>query len=116
MSGISICDIDFEKWATLASSDPQSFEQLRQDKIAAMIERATGNRQHRLRCLQWRIDQIREKNKDSAMAACLAISELMWDTFEHLSEVLRPQVKSGLSAPAPSSTADIIRFPATPKA
>ena len=113
MSGISICDIEFEKWATLASTDPLSFEQLRQDKLAACIERATGERQQRLRCLQWRIDQIRNQNKDSAMAACLAISELMWDTFQHLSEVLHNQGENGLNSPAPLAAADIIPFPST---
>ena len=44
MSGNSINNIDFEHWATLASTDPQKFEQLRQDKISAMIERANRDR------------------------------------------------------------------------
>ena len=112
MSGISICEIDFEEWMTLASSEPQSFEQLRQDKISALIESAPKRHQHRLRCLQWRIDQIREKNNASPMAACLAISELMWDTFGQLSDLLQYQAKNGLSAPTPTIQAKIIPFPA----
>lgn len=115
MSGISINGIDFEHWATLASSDPEGFEQLRQDKISALIERSTSQRQQRLRGLQWKIDQIRDKNKDSTMAACLAISELMWETFEHLVEVLQSQNENGLHKPtstSPQQTGQIIPFPA----
>ena len=113
MSDISICEIDFEKWVMLASSEPNSFEQLRQDKISALIESAPKRHQHRLLCLQWRIDQIREKNKASPMAACIAISGLMWDTFGHLSELLH-QAENGLSAPTPSIPENIIPFPAKP--
>ncbi|GMR16375.1 MAG: hypothetical protein BMS9Abin31_0707 [Gammaproteobacteria bacterium] len=112
MSGNSISDIDFEHWATLASTDPQKFEQLRQDKISAIIDRTTGRRQQRLRGLQWQIDAIRDQHKDSAMAACLAISELMWETFEHLAELLQAQAENGLSAPIPLRQANIIPFPA----
>ncbi len=112
MSDISICEVDFEKWMMLASSEPNSFEQLRQDKISELIESAPEKHQHRLRCLQWRIDQIREKNSASPMAACIAISGLMWDTFGHLSELLQSQAESGLSAPIPVTQAKIIPFPA----
>lgn len=111
MSGVSICEIDFEEWMALASSEPQSFEQLRLDKISALIESAPKSHQHRLRCLQWRIDQIREKNKTSPMAACLAISEIMWDTFGQLSELLQFQAGNGLNQPVPLPIADIIHFP-----
>lgn len=114
MSGHSNCEFDFEKWAQLASSDPQSFEQLRQDKIADVIEKATGNHQQRLRKLQWRIDQVRNKNKTSTMAACLAISDLMWDTFERLNELLQLQAKNSTSNSStyPVPAAKIIPFPA----
>ena len=112
MSGHSISDIDFEQWSTLASSDPQKFEELRQDQISAIIEKASSQRlKTRLRGLQWRIDKIREQHKDSAMAACIAISELMWETFHQLAEVLQSQAESGLAAPIPTMQANIITFP-----
>jgi|LGOV01.1.fsa_nt_gb hypothetical protein len=114
MSGDSISNIDFEYWSILASTDPQKFEQLRQDKISAVIDRATSQRQQRLRGLQWKIDRIREQHKDSATAACLAISELMWETFEHLAELLRAQSESALSAPTPAFQANVIPFPVKP--
>ncbi len=112
MSDISICEVNFEKWMMLASSEPNSFEQLRRDKISELIESAPKRHQHRLRCLQWRIDQIREKNNSSPMAACIAISGLMWDTFGHLSELLQYQAENGLSAPTPVMQAKILPFPA----
>lgn len=112
MSGNAINDIDFEYWAILASTDPQKFEQLRQDKISAIIKKASGQHQQRLRGLQWRIDKIREQHKDSAMAACLAISGLMWETFEHLTKLLQSQAENGLSAPTPPIQTNIIPFPA----
>ena len=110
MTGNSVNDINFEYWVKLASTDPQKFEQLRQDKISAIIENSTSHRQKRLRGLQWRIDQIREQHKKSPTAACLAISELMWETFEHLADLLQSQAKNGLSSPAPSSQKNITPF------
>ena len=111
MSGDSINNIDFEYWSSLASTDPQKFEQLRHDKISAAIDRANSQRQQRLRGLQWKIDQIRNQHKDSAAAACLAISELMWETFEHLAELLQDKAENGLSAPTPAFQSNIIPFP-----
>lgn len=118
MSGNSNSNINFEYWLLLASTNPQKFEQLRKDKISAAIENATGfQRQRRLRGLQWRIDIIREQHKDSAMAACLAISNLMWETFEQLAELLQAQAKNGLT-PVPVKIhkfkANIIPFPLKP--
>lgn len=112
MSGISICEIDFEEWMTLASSEPQNFEQLRQDKISELIKSAPKKYQHRLLCLQWRIDQIREKNNASPMAACIAISGLMWDTFGHLNDLLQSHAENGLPISTPPIPANIIPFPA----
>ena len=113
MSGSSINEIDFEHWATLASTDPQKFEALRQDKISAVINKTNGRHQQRLLGLQWQIDSLRTRHKNSTVAACLAISELMWDTFNELAEVLRSQAERGLSAPLPTqqTQANIITFP-----
>jgi Protein of unknown function (DUF3135) len=110
MSGNSINNIDFERWATLASTDPHKFEQLRQDEISAIIDNASGKRKERLRGLQWKIDSIRDKHKHSTAAACLAISELMWETFEQLAEVLQAQVEGGLSTPVPVMQDNIVPF------
>jgi len=115
MTDISIGEIDFKVWASLASSEPQSFEKLRRDKISALINNSTKSNQHRLRCLQWRIDKIRDKNKDSPMDSCLAISELMWDTFQQLSDLLQDKAENGLPASTSAIQANIIPFPAKPE-
>lgn len=116
MSGTSICEIDFEHWATLASSDPQKFEELRQKRISAVISGTTGQRQQRLLGLQWKIDTIRAQHKVSSVAACLAISEIMWDTFHHLAEILKSQSENNLLASTPTQQNNIIAFPEnTPK-
>ena len=113
MSEIFLNDITFEEWADLATSDPQEFEKLRQDNITALIESAPLPRQQRLRGLQWQIDLIRERHKDSSMAACIAISELMWETFERLSNLLQAQTGDGLHDQITEcqASASIIPFP-----
>lgn len=117
MSEPSISEIDFEHWATLASTDPEKFEELRQDKISALINRTSGSRQQRMLGLQWQIDSLRTRHKNSTLAACLAISELMWETFNELAEVLQTQAESGLSAPIPTvhNQENILIFPDKPK-
>lgn len=115
MSGSTVCEFDFEKWALLASSDPESFEQLRRDKIMSVIDKATTTHQQRLRKLQWRIDQVRHKNKTSNMAACMEISNLMWDTFERLNEALQLQTSSFAPNQSTAHGANIIPFPVSAK-
>ena len=75
--------IDFDFWSQLAQDDPEGFECLRSETLESHILRASGARQSRLRCLQWRIDRIRDTSK-TPMAACISISDLMWDTFQNL--------------------------------
>jgi len=71
--------VDFEKLSALAASDPDAFESLRADLIEEQILRAPPERQQRLRCLQWRIDQIRRSSR-TPLAACIRISQMMWDS------------------------------------
>jgi len=111
MSDISVNHIDFEEWSTLASSDPQKFEQLRQEKISNFIESATQERQQRLQGLQWQIDCTRERHKGSTRASCLAISKLMWQTFEQLSAMIQAQAINEPLADKPVDAANVIPFP-----
>jgi len=117
MSETSTNEIDFERLANLASSDPEKFEELRKKRISALINRTNGTRRQRLLGLQWQIDTIRARHKDSTLAACLAISELMWETFNELAEVLQIQAESGLSAPIPTvqTQGNILIFPGKSK-
>lgn len=102
---------DFEKWSALAVSDPEKFEQLRQEKISAFIEDAEQDRQNRLRGLQWSVDRIRDQHSNSSMGACLALTKLMWKTFAQLSQQLETYDKSkGTDTRQCQHQADIIPF------
>lgn len=77
---------EFDEWVKLSQKDPEAFEAMREAQIKEFIEGCDQERQHRLRCLQWKIDTVREKS-DSPLAACVAISDLMWDSLERLHRV-----------------------------
>lgn len=74
---------DFDVWMELAQHDPEKFEALRAEAIERVIENVTDDRKIHLRRLQWRIDQVRERAK-TPMAATMAISRMMWDSFHDL--------------------------------
>jgi hypothetical protein len=71
---------DFNEWSYLAKTDMQAFEDKRRHTIDQAILRLSSERQQRLRGLQWRIDQVRER-ASNPMAACLEISSMMWDSL-----------------------------------
>lgn len=71
--------IDFDDWARLAEHDPHGFERRRAEVIEEFIAQAPADKRHRLRCLQWRIDKIRETSSNP-VAACMRISQLMWES------------------------------------
>jgi len=104
--------IDFDQWSQLAQSDPAAFEQKRAEVIAAMIGRMPAHKQQRMRCLQWKIDQVRSQAK-TPMAACIKLSEMMWDSLVGpggLKEVLE-RVGSENFDPPPK--AKVLEFQAT---
>ena len=72
--------VDFDQWADLAKTDPDAFEARRAEAIEAMIQRMPDEKQQRMRCLQWKIDQVRNQ-ASNPMAACIKISEMMWDSL-----------------------------------
>ena len=115
MSKPSINEIDFEQWVELASSDPEKFEELRQNKISAVINKTSGQRQQRLLGLQWQIDSMRARHKNSSIAACNAISELMWNAFKTLSDVLQAQANNDAPISSSPAQAKIIAFPKMPE-
>ncbi len=79
------CHIDFDAWAHLAETDPERFESLRNRVLNYCIDRAPADRRERLRCLQWRVNQVRN-TASNPLSACISISNMMWDTFSHLGE------------------------------
>lgn len=75
---------DFDAWVELARENPQAFEEKRKYIIEAAIQEAPEHKQQRLRCLQWKLDKIRETSR-TPMMACLQINRLLWEnvTGEH---------------------------------
>jgi Protein of unknown function (DUF3135) len=72
--------IDFDQWSDLARSDPEAFEAKRSEVIEEIIAAMPAHKQHRMRCLQWKIDQVRNQCR-TPMAACIKLSEMMWDSL-----------------------------------
>jgi len=71
-------DFDFDTWSVMAQQDPDKFEMMRQQLIDDLIENTPEHHKPRIIGLQWQIDQIR-RQANNPMAACLQISNLMWD-------------------------------------
>ncbi len=71
-------ELDFDQWVRLAQENPERFEELRRQRIEAMIAQAPEDIRKRIEGLQWRIDQLRQTSKNP-MAACIRISTMMWD-------------------------------------
>ena len=69
---------DFDAWVELARTDPQAFEEKRNRIIEDAIQGAPERKQQRLRCLQWKLDKIRETSR-TPMMACLQINRLLWE-------------------------------------
>ncbi len=70
---------DFEYWSALAKNNPEAFESMRQKCLDELIAQAPVRARRRMEGLQWQIDLVRERSA-SPMAACLRISQMMWDS------------------------------------
>ena len=77
---------NFDEWLELSKRDPRSFENRRLESIEEFINSVPEDKQHRLRCLQWKIDRVREK-MPTPLAACVAISDMMWDSLDKLNQL-----------------------------
>ena len=71
---------DFDAWTKLARENPQAFELERKLLIERAIMKTPANKHQRLRCLQWKLDQIRNLSS-TPMAACLQINQLLWENI-----------------------------------
>ncbi|MEE9493651.1 MAG: DUF3135 domain-containing protein [Gammaproteobacteria bacterium] len=72
--------INFDEWARLAKNDPEAFERRRKLLIDTTISGADPEKRQRLMRTQWKVDQMRKREK-TPMAACIKISQLMWDSI-----------------------------------
>ena len=92
--------IDFDSWQDLACSNPEAFEAKRRDFVNAVIDQVPEPRQHRLRCLQWRIEKVCATSSNP-ISASVRLSRMMWESIGrqqeliyHLASVEGPQVKA----------------------
>jgi len=109
----SLTRLDFDVAMELARTDPEAFEQLRRDAIEALIARAPERSRHRLRCLQWRIDQVRERASNPT-AACVILYRMMWDSFAGecgLIDTLRHALQTPNSMKSLQPKAKLYHFP-----
>jgi hypothetical protein len=86
---------DFDEWAKLARSDPHAFEVQRRQIIDRAILQAPLHKQQRLRCMQWKLDQIRSTSR-TPMVACLRMNRMLWEAVagDHglLASLTRPDL------------------------
>ncbi len=80
---LSIKPMDFERWAELALNDPLQFEEMRRAVIDEFLQGVSAERRLQLQRLQWRVDRVRERCA-TPLAATIAISEMMWESFYDL--------------------------------
>lgn len=80
--------LNFETWMELWRDSPENFESFRAKRIADYINSVPEKHRERLRCLQWRIDKVRERAANP-LAATIAISEMMWKSFDELGSMYR---------------------------
>ena len=85
LTGGSMIDIssttpqNFDEWVHLARSDPQAFEAQRIQVIDRAILKAPAHKQQRLRCMQWKLDQIRKTSR-TPLVACLRMNRMLWES------------------------------------
>ena len=108
-------NFNFDEWLELSKQDPKSFESRRLESIEEFINSVPEDKQHRLRCLQWKVDRVREKMA-TPMAACVAISDMMWDSLDTLNQLYNDYdnvsaVDSGKRVLKPMPNAKVFHFP-----
>lgn len=107
--------MDFEQWSSLAVKDPQAFEAQRCRLIDDFLTRIpSAQQQERLRRLQWRIDQVRDRS-NNPMAACLSLYTMMWDRLLGEGGMLEALQGMEAGAPQPLPNAEILQFPGGPR-
>jgi len=110
-SSLKSKEINFESWMELWQDSPATFEYLRKKRIEEYISSAPEDFRDRLRCLQWKIDKVRERAANP-LAATIAISEMMWKSFNELGEKYQElaQVLEGAEPKRPNRSATVLPF------
>lgn len=90
----------FDELKRLAEQSPEKLEELRENKVRALIEQAPEAYRRRLRGLQFQVECQRRLHS-SPMGSCIAISKMMHESLARLNEVLQ-----GRSQPATLTDSD----------
>lgn len=111
MRKLTITCIDFDTWMQKAKSDPDHFEQMRQQRIEAEIQKAPEDIQERLRCYQWRIDQVRQQY-ESPMDSYQALERLLWEMVYNPGKLRDAMINlTEMNTQAAFKSNNIITFP-----
>ena len=70
----------FDEWAELARQDQETFERKRTEFINQVIKNSEPDVQHKLQCIQFKINVERKKSK-SAMGSCIRMQSMLMDYF-----------------------------------
>lgn len=95
---------EFDQLREMAQKDPEGLERLRVQLCDQLIQSAPEAYRRKLRGLQFRVDMERRRAKNP-MAACIAISGMMHDSFDRLRQVLNEAASSASSATASQADA-----------
>lgn len=102
---------DFDAWAKLFTENPQAFEKQRTLAIEQLIRLAPTHKQQRLRCLQWKLDQIRHY-APCPLAASIRMNQLLWESLVGPDGLL-DRLQQPLGYRPLQRSAKIIPFPAS---
>lgn len=80
-------DFDFDEWKELYARNPEEAERRREEMIAAVINAESEEKRERLKGLQWRINKVRERHKDSPLGSAIALFMLSQMKLDELNEV-----------------------------
>lgn len=97
---------DHAELSRLARDDPEAFEAVRQQLIGDLIHRAPEKIQRRLEGLQFRVDHIRRRSRNS-LGATVKIYQMMWHSFMTLRHELMTFREP---AARPQRTAQVLEF------
>lgn len=100
---------EFEQLRNLARDDPEAFEAKRQELIEAVLARVPEGRRHRMRGLQWRIEQVRRRS-GTPMAACVNLSRMMWDSVAGENGLLDALNNGPSARPEAAEKAPVLTF------
>lgn len=95
----------FDTLRYLAEHDPERLEHLREALTELLISRSPEESRQRLRGLQFQVN-ARITLAPNPVAACIAVSSMMYDTLDQLQQVL----SDGPDYPPPTRPARILPF------